>query len=212
MTDAPVLRGPAYRIHTPRLVLRCWEPADAEAQLAAITHSLEHLRAWLPWAWSEPVELDAKIKQIREFRANFDRDEDYVYAMFSRDGSTVVGGTGLHTRQGKGTLEIGYWIGREHEGRGLVTESTAALVKTAFELHGVRRVEIRCDTLNTRSFAIPTRLGFTHEGTLRQHSEARGGAPRDTMIWALTKDEYPASSCAAAEIEWFDAAGRPIPA
>ena len=210
MTDVFALRGPAYRIHTPRLVLRCWEPADAEAQLASITRSLEHLRAWLPWAWSEPITVDAKIKQIRGFRARFDLDEDYVYGIFDRATGEVVGGTGLHTRQGPGTLEIGYWIDRGHEGRGLVTESVAAQVKTSFELHGVRRVEIRCDPRNARSLAIPARLGFTHEGTLRQHLETRDGAPRDSMVWAITKDEYPASSCAAAEIEWFDAANRPI--
>ena len=47
-------QGPAYRIHTQRLVLRCWQPTDAPLLKAAIDASLEHLRPWLPWAQHEP--------------------------------------------------------------------------------------------------------------------------------------------------------------
>jgi len=38
--------GPAYRIHTSRLVLRCWHPQDAPLLKAAIDTNLEHLRPW----------------------------------------------------------------------------------------------------------------------------------------------------------------------
>ena len=47
-------QGPAYRIHTQRLVLRCWQPTDAPLLKAAIDANLEHLRPWLPWAQYEP--------------------------------------------------------------------------------------------------------------------------------------------------------------
>jgi RimJ/RimL family protein N-acetyltransferase len=54
-------QGPAYRIHTQRLVLRCWHPTDAPLLKAAIDASLEHLRPWLPWAQYEPTDLHRKI-------------------------------------------------------------------------------------------------------------------------------------------------------
>jgi RimJ/RimL family protein N-acetyltransferase len=57
--------GPAYRVRTRRLVLRCWEPADAEALNAAIDASLEHLRPWMPWANDEPADLQARIERLR---------------------------------------------------------------------------------------------------------------------------------------------------
>jgi ribosomal-protein-serine acetyltransferase len=43
-----------------------------------------------------------------------------------------------------------------------------ALVSEAFSRYALHRVEIRCATGNVKSAAIPQRLGFTEEGTLRQ--------------------------------------------
>jgi RimJ/RimL family protein N-acetyltransferase len=80
----------------------------------------------------------------------------------------------------------------------------------AFELAGVRRIEIRCDPENSRSAAVPAKLGFSHEATLRRQGLGPDGEPRDTMIWTLLQDEYPGSPAAATEIEAFDAVGRTI--
>jgi RimJ/RimL family protein N-acetyltransferase len=80
----------------------------------------------------------------------------------------------------------------------------------AFELAGVRRIEIRCDPENSRSAAVPAKLGFSHEATLRRQGLGPDGEPRDTMIWTLLQDEYPGSPSAAIEIEAFDAVGRTI--
>lgn len=54
---SPVPRGPAYRIHTQRLVVRCWEPRDAPLLKAVLDESLDHLRPWMPWAQNEPEPL-----------------------------------------------------------------------------------------------------------------------------------------------------------
>lgn len=64
----PLGHGPAYRIHTRRLVLRCWHPSDAALLKAAIDANLDHLRPWLPWAQHEPEDLQAKIERLRQFR------------------------------------------------------------------------------------------------------------------------------------------------
>jgi hypothetical protein len=43
-------KGPAYRIHTQRMVIRCWHPQDAPLLKEAIDQNLDHLRPWIPWA------------------------------------------------------------------------------------------------------------------------------------------------------------------
>ena len=53
--------GPAYRVHTQRLVIRCWQPEDAPLLKASIDENLEHLRPQMPWAMNEPTDLQAKI-------------------------------------------------------------------------------------------------------------------------------------------------------
>ena len=198
----------AYRIQTPRLVLRCWQPADAPLLADAITASVEHLRPWMPWVHDEPEELEAKVQRLRGFRAKFDTDQDYVYAIFDPTESEVVGGTGLHPRVGEAALEIGYWISARHAGRGYATEAAAALTRVAVEVNGVERMEIRCDPRNEASAAVPRKLGYTHEATLRARVPGVDGTMQPGMIWTLVRDEYPASPSAAAPLEAFDAAGR----
>jgi RimJ/RimL family protein N-acetyltransferase len=201
--------GPAYRVHTPRLVIRCWEPRDAPLLSAAVEASLEHLRDWMPWVAAEPKGPDARIEDLRRFRGNFDLGVDMMYAVFDRSEARVLGGTGLHTRAGE-RREIGYWVHADHVGRGIATEAAAALTRIAFEVERVRRLEIRCDPLNTRSSAIPAKLGFRHEATLRGDAVAADGGARDTMVWGLLADEYPESPSTTSIVEAFDAAGRQI--
>lgn len=202
--------GPAYRIQTPRLVLRCWSPADAPLLAEAVTASVEHLRPWMPWVHAEPEPLDEKVQRLRGFRAGFDTDRDFVYAIFNPAGDEVMGGTGLHPRIGEGGLEIGYWISARRVGRGYATEAAAALTRVAFEVHGVERMEIRCDPANERSASVPRKLGYTLDATLRANVRGIDGARRDTMVWSLLRPEYPASPSAAAQLRAWDAAGRPL--
>jgi RimJ/RimL family protein N-acetyltransferase len=202
------LTGPAYRIATPRLVLRCWDPADSPLLSAAIVQSLEHLRPWMPWAHEEPKAPEDRVKLLRKFRANFDSDIDFVYGIFDAGERDVIGGTGLHTRIGEGAREIGYWIRADQLGQGYATEATAALVRVAFEVDEVRRVEVRCDPDNRASSRVPQKLGFTHEGTLRGHARDVTGEPRDTMIWSLIRAEYDGSVCASVDAAAFDVTGK----
>jgi RimJ/RimL family protein N-acetyltransferase len=207
---APTPRGPAYRIETRRLCIRCWHPADAPALSRAIEANAEHLRPWMPWIQREPLTLDQRIELLRSMRGKFDLGVDFAYGILDRDEASVLGGTGLHPRVGPRGIEIGYWIHAAHVGQGLATEAAAALVRVAFEVLALDRVEIHCGPENARSAAVPRRLGFTLEATLRRRGEDGAGAPRDTMMWSLFASDYPSSPARAFEARAFDAAGRPL--
>jgi RimJ/RimL family protein N-acetyltransferase len=200
----------AYRIVTERLVIRCWDPADAPLAKEAIDSSLEHLREWMPWAHAEPTTLEQKVQLLRLFRGKFDLDQDAVYGIFDREERRVVGGTGMHPRVGDDASEIGYWIRSDATGKGLATESTAAVTRVGFEIAGFDRIEIRCDPANVRSAAIPKRLGYVHEATLRGRLRNELDEPRDAMVFTMFAEDYPASPCAAAPLEAFDSAGAQL--
>lgn len=202
--------GPAYRIVTERTIIRCWHPEDAPLLKSAIEESLDHLRPWMPWANNEPTDLQAKIDLMRLFRGNFDLEKDFTYGIFNLEESKVLGGTGLHTRPEGKAREIGYWIHKDHINQGLATEVTGALTKVAFKVENVYRVEIHCGPANVRSAAIPRKLGYQHEATLRRRYVTGESQPRDTMIWSLFDDEYPTSPASEIQIEAYDAAGRRI--
>ena len=201
--------NPAYRIETQRLVVRCYEPSDAQLLADSVTENIEHLKPFMPWVHAEPEPIEEKEKRIKRFRGMFDLGKDYIYGIFDPKETRLLGGTGLHTRLGENELEIGYWIHKDFVRQGLVTESTAALVKAAFEIIKIHRIEIHCDPANVASASVPRKLGFTHEGTLRAKTPFLDRWS-DSMIWGLLETEYPNSPASKAQIKVFDASGNTL--
>lgn len=199
-----------YRIKTPRLLLRCWEPQDAPSLCAVLIVNMEHLRPWMPWASEENASLESQLNRLRKVRADFDLDRDYGFAIFDRSGVELIGSAGLHTRKETGVLEIGYWIDKDHCRQGYASEASAALTRAAFEIFNVRRVDIRCDPDNHGSAGVPRKLGFMHEATLRERLLDFYGSYTGSMIWSLLASEYPASPAASQALEAYDVLGQRI--
>jgi RimJ/RimL family protein N-acetyltransferase len=208
MSDAGI-SNPAYRIETSRMVIRCYEPADIQMQVKSITESIEHLKPWMAWANGEPEPMEEKEKRLRTYRAEFDLGQNFRYGVFDPQETRHLGAAGLMSRVGENQLEIGYWIHKDFVNQGLMTEATAALVKVAFEIMRIHRLEIHCDPENFASAAIPRKLGFTYEGTLRAKTRFLDRWS-DSMIWGLLEDEYSGSPASRAELKVFDAFGRPL--
>jgi RimJ/RimL family protein N-acetyltransferase len=175
----------------------------------ATAASKEHLLPFMPWAVNEPQTVEQKAELARRFRGQFDRSEDFVYGIFNHDESRALGGTGLHTRVSGNALEIGYWLHKDFINQGLITESTAALTKVAFEIYRVNRMEIHCAVENLASAAVPRKLAYIHEATRRRLVYANGQSS-DSMIWTLFADEYPNTPSASAAIRAFDVAGHSL--
>ena len=196
-----------YRIETERLVIRCYEPADAPLLKEAVDASLEHLRPWMPWAESEPQTLEEKTELTKHFRSSFDTGENFTYGIFHADEAELLGGTGLHGRIGPGGLEIGYWIRASATRQGFVTESTAALTRVGFEICEADRIEIRIEPGNDASMGIPRKLGFVEEATLRRRLPGREGGPlRDVAIFTMFREDF--DPALAPAIRAFDARGE----
>ena len=77
------------------------------------------------------------------------------------------------------TREIGYWVSAGATNRGFATEVAVMLTKIGFEFMGLDRMEIHCDVRNVRSAAIPRKLGYVHEATLRRRAITVGARQHD---------------------------------
>ena len=203
--------GPAapYRIETERLVLRCYEAADAPLLKDAIDSSMDHLWEFSVWLAAGPPSLEEEILVIETFRAAFDSAESFTYGIFDRETQTLLGGAGLHARVGPGGLEIGYWVPASATRRGIATEAAAVLAHVGFEVCEADRIEIRIDPDNTRSLGVPRKLGFPVEATLRRRLPARPGESlRDVVIHTLFREDHDAAM--APPLRAFDALGRQL--
>ncbi len=200
----------AYRVETDRLVLRCWSPADAPVLRAALDACDAHLRPMIPFMKDEPRNLQQTAQWLRGHRAAFDLGQMYRYAVFDADEQNLLGENMLLARVGPGGLEIGYWTHKDAIGNGFATETTAALIRVAFEIEKVKRVEIMCAPENRASASIPARLGFTHEATLKKRALDTEGQSRDLMVWSLFAEDYPASPASDVAYRAFDCMGQAI--
>lgn len=200
----------AYKIETERLIIRCYEPADAQKLKDAIDESIEHLLPWMPWAKYEPESLEQKVERLRKFRGDFDLDRDYTFGIFDKEEKILIGSSGLHTRQGLNALEIGYWIRQSQIGKGYALECSKALTKIAFEFTEINRVEIHCEPSNTRSLNIPKKIGYTLEAVLKNRLTASDGGLRDDMIWTMFKEDYEKSELKNLELKVFDSTNQRI--
>ncbi len=210
MNDVIQHRHAAYRVETDRLVLRCWSPADAPGLRTALDECDTHLRPFIPFMKDEPRSLEQTAQWLRGHRAAFDLDQMYRYAVFDRQEQNLLGENMLLSRAGPGALEIGYWTHKDAIGRGYASEASCAMLRVAFEIEKVRRVEIICAPENAASAAIPAKLGFTHEATLRERAYDSDGEIRDLMVWSLFASDYPSSIAAKQTIRAYDCLGRPI--
>lgn len=203
-----VTKGPAYRLETPRLLLRCWAPEDALRLRPALDDSADHLRPWIPFMKDEPRTLEETAEWLAGIRAMFDRREHFRYAVWNSSGQQLIGENMLLDRVGPDALEIGYLTHRAFDGQGYASEATLAMIRAGFELHGAQRLEIHCATGNAASAAIPRRFGFHLDGTLRGRATNADGEVHDLMIWSLLRDEYAAGDLGKAPLKAWDALGR----
>ncbi len=172
-----------------RIIMRPHRLEDFDAIWENIQESRDELRPWLPFA-DEPSE-DLRDWLARAL-AKWITRELLDMAIVERESGHIVGDIGLMVKPHGwdiGSFEIGYWLRTSAAGHGYMSEAVRLVTDFAFEHLNANRVMIRCDAENTRSAAVPQRLGFTLEGRMRRDFAAPDGKIRDTLVFSLIRDD-----------------------
>lgn len=166
--------------------LRLLHESDAKELHALIDQNRAHLARWMPWAAEQSSADTAAF--IRKTRGQLIENDGFQAAV-SED-ERIIGMVGYHgVDWGNRTTSIGYWLAEAHQGRGTMTMAVRALTEHALSTWELNRVEIRAAVENGRSRAIPERLGFVREGTLRQ-AERVGGRSLDLALYAMLAEDW----------------------
>jgi ribosomal-protein-serine acetyltransferase len=151
---------------TDSIELRQIAREDAEELTRLIDRNRPYLREWLPWLDNSTSIIDT----VRFIGRSIEQAEDNngLTLGIVCDGG-LAGVIGQHYVDSLNRrTEIGYWIDFEHQGRGIVTRSTACLTDYAFREQDCNRVMLHCAVGNLKSRAVAERLGFVQEGILRE--------------------------------------------
>lgn len=169
------------------LALKLAEMRDAERVFELTDQSRDYLKEWLPW-----LDFTTKLEDTQDFikagSGNFVEGKSLNGAVLYK--GEIVGMAGFNdiSQQSK-TAKIGYWLGREYQGRGIMVRVAKALTAYALDELKLNKVEIRVAAGNTKSRNIPERLGFTEEGTLRQ-AEWLYDHYVDHVVYGMLADEW----------------------
>jgi len=174
------------------LSLKLRHEEDTGAVFNLIEKNRAHLKPWLPWVDRTLTPEDSKKYILGELE-NFQNKKTADFGIFYQE--KLIGSMGFNKIDlVNEKAEIGYWIDSDYEGKGLMTKCVTAMINYGFNELNLNRIEIKCSALNKKSEAIPKRLGFTLEATLREDHKITdpetGSEFTDGLIFRLLKKEW----------------------
>jgi ribosomal-protein-serine acetyltransferase len=163
------------------------EERHAPELFAVVDRERAYLREWLPWV-DMSTEVEHTLNFIKTSLQQFAGNDGFAGGIWC--GDEFIGGIGTHRIDWLNRrVEIGYWISQKFQGRGIVTDACRAVIDHAFHEWKLNRVEIHCAPENEKSCAIPKRLGFQFEATLRE-AQLVNGKYMDVSVYAMLAREW----------------------
>jgi RimJ/RimL family protein N-acetyltransferase len=175
-----------------RLHLRSYRAGDGPCYYAVSRKNHEHLMRYE----SDNVVMQIKSEEdaeiiVRDLAADWvARNSFFIGAFDKSDGHFVaqvyVGPVSWNLPE----FQIGFFVDKDHEGQGYMTEAARAALRFIFnDLHAYR-VGAECDETNVRSMRVLERCGMVREGLLRENKRNAEGTISGTVHYGLLRKEY----------------------
>ena len=184
----PARQYPHFEIRVnDEILLRQPIETDRDDMWKALDAGRDYFRKYLAWMSEYKTEADHTAGfNTRRFEADhFEGSRDYIIEYKGELAGTVGFGMPKHDNG----IEIGYWLRQDLQGRGIVTRSVEKIIDMLIHEMGLHRVTIRPATSNMPSRGIPERLGFKHEGTMRDGSYVNNEY-MDLEIYSMLDHEW----------------------
>jgi len=177
------------QIETERLLLRPMRETDAPRLVKLANRpEISHMLATMPhpYSLSDAEDFLDSVRTLPANTANF--------AITLKDASDeLIGGTGYGSasRPDKPSHEIdfGYWLGLDYWGKGYATEAAIAVIRHAFEVNTIERIDTEHLLINPASGRVLAKAGFVGKGEMTCYSRG-SGQTRPSRKVTLTKARY----------------------
>lgn len=143
--------------------LRKIEPRDIHAVFAGLSHPQVIAHYGVSYA-----SLEATAEQMQWYEQLVAEGSGIWWAIATRADDQMIGACGFNEWQpDHHRIDLGYWLLRDYWGRGIMQRALPPILRHAFTRMNVHRVHADVDPANLASFDLLRKLGFAHEGTLR---------------------------------------------
>ena len=159
----------------------------------ALSEAVQDGELWKLWYTSIPI----PEQMLAEIQRRLDLQQQGLmlpFTVFDRHSAKVLGMTSfMNIDAAHCRLEIGStWYRQSVQQSAVNTESKKLLLTHAFEVMNCIAVEFRTSSFNFKSRAAIERLGAKLDGILRSHQIVKGDILRDTYVYSILKNEWPA--------------------
>jgi ribosomal-protein-serine acetyltransferase len=169
-------------------IVRTLTLEDAEVVYRAVDKNRDRLHPYMPWENATRSPADVRTFIERALASSSDHEGNGIWV-----GDEYAGSIGLSIDTAANAGEIGYWVVRGFEGRGLITKACRLFIDHGFGEWKLHRIEIQAAADNRRSRAVAERLGFTFEATMRDGHRTPDGSYVDQVVYGLLEHEWPVS-------------------
>lgn len=149
--------------------------------------SRDHLVPWEPTWSADELSRESFRRRLRRYQQAERDGTGYMFFIFANEGNELAGGIQMsNIRQGiaQSAATIGYWMGKDFAGQGLMSDAVVSLVHHAFDRMGLHRIEAACLPANAPSRRVLAMCGFTAEGTARKYLRINGEW-QDHLLFAI---------------------------
>ena len=180
------------RIEAERIYLRSYEAGDGQWFYAMSQKNRTHLARYEAEnvVMSIQSEQDAEVV-VRELAAEWGARNCFFMGAFDRETDEFVAQIYVvPVNWDVPEFEIGFFVDRDHQGQGYVTEAARAAMGFIFEHLRAHRVRLECDDTNERSRRVAERCGMVQEGHIRENKKNADGTLSGTLHFGLLKREF----------------------
>lgn len=159
--------------------------SDAPALFALIDQDRANLARWMPRTANIQSVADEAAFLLKS-RERIAANQFWLAVIWV--GSHPAGTIDLHAFK-DGHAEVGYWLGRDFQGRGIMPHVLGIVENVAFNQLGLHKLELLIATANIRSQAVALRRGFHQDAILREHLLTATGDYNDAIVYSKLKHD-----------------------
>lgn len=171
------------------LSLKLGTASDVPVFFASLIENQVYLGKYIPWVNAVKSEKGAETL-ILKWRDNFRLGRGFNFLIFYKEQFAGTIGFNYFDKLNQKT-DVGYWLIRKMQGRGLIHECMIALMNYVFLNLRYHRIEVRCAVDNLPSQRVPERLGFTKEGIMRESMFIEDEFVDSILFSILSTDDLP---------------------
>ena len=172
-------------LHTERLILRQFQPSDADTVQRLAGAKEVAAGTLLP----HPFEVEAAAQLIAQQQEQFAAGTAITIAIVLAEEEQLIGSIGMDIASEHQLARLSYWLGTDYWNQGYCTEAVRAVIDYGFTRLSLHRIYAPHFHNNPASGRVLRKIGMTYEGRMREHY-IRFGRFVDVEIYGILREEF----------------------